>query len=366
MEAPQVTLLGSSLLVPSVQELAKDPMNTLPPRYVHPGQEPPSNPTSTSAPIVQDLPVIDMQALFSAESMDSELARLDTACRDWGFFQFVNHGVSSSLLEKLKSKIHEFFNLPMEEKKKLWQKPGDMEGFGQGFVVSEDQKLDWADQFFIISLPTHLRKPHLFPKLPLPFRETLNAYTLEMNKLAMNILLQMTKSLKMKGEEMNEFFEDGMQGIRINFYPQCPQPELAIGLTPHSDAGGLTLLLQVNETDGLEINKQGTWIPVKPLPNAFIVNIADCLEIATNGAYRSILHRATVNSVKERLTIATFHGPKLDGEIGPAASLIGPNAPALFSRIAVKEYFKRFFSRQLDGKSNLELMRTHNGKDNDA
>ncbi|GMP72006.1 hypothetical protein CsSME_00030204 [Camellia sinensis var. sinensis] len=64
----------------------------------------------------------------------------------------------------------EFFNLPMEEKKKFWQDPGDVEGFGQAFVVSEEQKLDWADLFFLTTLPTHLRKPNLFPMLPLPFR----------------------------------------------------------------------------------------------------------------------------------------------------------------------------------------------------
>lgn len=66
--------------------------------------------------------------------------------------------------------IQGFFNLPMEEKKKFWQQPNEIEGFGQAFVVSEDQKLDWADMFYHIVQPIEERKPHLFPKLPLPFR----------------------------------------------------------------------------------------------------------------------------------------------------------------------------------------------------
>ena len=61
----------------------------------------------------------------------------------------------------------------MEEKKKFWQYPGEVEGFGQAFVVSEEQKLDWADLFFMVTQPVHLRKPHLFPQLPLPFRLSL-------------------------------------------------------------------------------------------------------------------------------------------------------------------------------------------------
>jgi isopenicillin N synthase-like dioxygenase len=85
----------------------------------------------------------------------------------------INHGVSTSLLENLKSGVQEFFNLPMEEKKKFWQHAGDLEGFGQAFVVSEEQKLDWADIFYMISLPTHSRKPYLFPKLPQPLRFSL-------------------------------------------------------------------------------------------------------------------------------------------------------------------------------------------------
>ena len=58
----------------------------------------------------------------------------------------------------------------MTEKKNLWQRPGEIEGFGQAFVVSEEQKLDWGDMFFITMQPVHLRKPYLFPKLAPLFR----------------------------------------------------------------------------------------------------------------------------------------------------------------------------------------------------
>jgi hypothetical protein len=88
--------------------------------------------------------------------------------------QLINHGVSNSLMENVKSGIQEFFNLPIEEKKMFRQHSGDVEEFGQIFVVSEEQKLDWADLFYLTTLPAHLRKPHLFPKLPLPFRFSLS------------------------------------------------------------------------------------------------------------------------------------------------------------------------------------------------
>ncbi|XP_018830031.2 protein SRG1-like [Juglans regia] len=351
----QLLNLGRSLAVPWVQDLAKETMTTIPPRYVRPHQDPPLISNTSSLP---QLPVIDMQTLLSNNDDFSELDKLHLASQEWGFFQLINHGVSSSLLENVKSGIQEFFELPMEEKKKYWQQGGDVEGFGQAFVVSEEQKLDWGDLFYMVTLPTYLRKPHLFPKLPLPLRDNLEAYSAELKALAVKILDLMAKALRMEAREMRELFEEGWQGMRMNYYSPCPQPELAIGLNPHSDPVALTILLQINEVEGLQIRKNGMWIPVKPLPNAFVVNIGDALEIVTNGTYRSIEHRATVNKKKERLSIATFYSPKLDGDMGPAPSLISSEkSPALFKRIGVADYFRAFFSRELRGKSHLDTMR---------
>ncbi|XP_057494276.1 protein SRG1-like [Actinidia eriantha] len=151
-----------------------------------------------------------------------------------------------------------------------------------------------------------------------------------------------------------------MQSMRMNYYPPCPQPDLVIGLTPHSDAVGLTILLQLNEVEGLQIKKDGMWVPVRPLPNAFTVNIGDMLEIVTNGIYKSIKHRGVVNSEKERLSIATFHSLNLDGDVGPAPSLITPETPALFKSVGVADYYRRFLGRKLHEKSNLDAMRIQN------
>lgn len=84
--------------------------------------------------------------------------------------QLVNHGVSSTLVEKVKHGMQDFFNLPLEVKKKFWQHENEVEGFGQVFVVSDEQKLDWGDLFVMTTFPIKDRKPHLFPMLPLPFR----------------------------------------------------------------------------------------------------------------------------------------------------------------------------------------------------
>lgn len=100
-----------------------------------------------------------------------------------------------------------------------------------------------------------------------------------MKNLAAAIYEGVEKALGMKEGELTAVFKDGNQSMRMNYYPPCPEPEKVIGLTPHSDAVGLTILLQINEVEGLKIKKDGNWIPVTPLPNAFIVNIGDIMEV---------------------------------------------------------------------------------------
>ncbi|GMH30239.1 hypothetical protein Nepgr_032082 [Nepenthes gracilis] len=353
-------MLGGSLEVPSVQELAKQPLIRVPTRYVrtdldgHPaftalaeGGEPSSR-----------LPIIDMARLASDPMDSEELDKLHRACKEWGFFHLINHGISSAMVEKVKREVEGFFKLPIEEKNKYKQLAGELEGYGQMFVRSEEQKLDWADRFHIVILPTYLRKQDFFPELLIYFRETFESYSVELRNLSLKLLECMTKALKMDEKHMRALFEEGKQSTRMNYYPPCPQPDVAIGLTPHSDPMGLTILLQVNEMEGLQIKKDGKWILVKPLSDALVVNIGDVLEIVTNGIYKSIEHRAVVNSVKERISIATFYSIKHDGEIGPAPSLITPQTLALFKRIAAVDFYIGFFSRELRGKLYIDELRT--------
>ena len=53
-------------------------------------------------------------------------------------------------------------------------------------------------------------------------------------------------------------FENGRQAVRMNYYPACENGSNVMGITPHTDASGLTLLLQVNEVQGLQI-KRNPW-----------------------------------------------------------------------------------------------------------
>ncbi|TKY59760.1 2-oxoglutarate/Fe(II)-dependent dioxygenase [Spatholobus suberectus] len=85
--------------------------------------------------------------------------------------------------------------------------------------------------------------------------------------------------------------------------------------------------------------------------------------MVTNGIYKSIEHRATVNSEKERISIATFLGPDGHATLRPAPTLVTPERPAQFRSISVAEHFEGYFKRELGGKSYLDEMRIQNEND---
>ncbi|MBA0749641.1 hypothetical protein Gogos_003543 [Gossypium gossypioides] len=48
--------------------------------------------------------------------------------------------------------------------------PGTVQGYGQAFVFSENQKLDWCNMFALGVEPPCIRNPKLWPSKPVNFR----------------------------------------------------------------------------------------------------------------------------------------------------------------------------------------------------
>ncbi|XP_058104214.1 S-norcoclaurine synthase 1-like [Magnolia sinica] len=344
--------LGGSLPVRNVQDLAAKISDEIPQRYIRPEIQ--VDPVSYDERL--EIPVVDLSRLFDQRFSQLEMAKLHQACQEWGFFQLINHGVADEVTEKMKADTYEFFKLPLEEKMAYSQPPNSIEGYGQAFVISEEQKLDWGDMLFLAPRPIPSRKMKFWPIHPPTFRDTLDKYSSELQRVVIRLLGLMAQNLGINPEKLTDRFLDGMQGVRMNYYPPCPQADKVLGLSPHSDATGLTMLVQVNEVQGLQIRKDGKWVPVKPIPSAFIVNIGDVLEILSNGIYRSIEHRAVINTEKERLSIAAFHSPAMSTAIGPLPDLT-KDSEAYYKTVRREDYVKFILSNKLDGKSTLDAMK---------
>ncbi|KAL7257624.1 hypothetical protein ACSBR1_003853 [Camellia fascicularis] len=121
--------------------------------------------------------------------------------------------------------------------------------------------------------------------------ELLREYSKQTRKVAMELLRGISESLGLEEFYIEKAMDlgSGRQIFIGNLYPPCPQPKLAMGLPPHSNHGLLTILIQ-NEIGGLQLQHNGKWVSVKALPNSFLVNTADHLEILSNGRYKSVVH----------------------------------------------------------------------------
>ncbi|KAL6642459.1 hypothetical protein ACP70R_020640 [Stipagrostis hirtigluma subsp. patula] len=298
-----------------------------------------------------EIPVVDLGRLLNPETLEEEVAKLRFACEEWGFFQLVNHGMSEETILNIKRDTQEFFQLPLEVKNAYAQRPGNYQGYGHVYVVSNDQKLDWTDMLAVIAQPHEARDMTLWPTQPSTFRKSLEDYSSELKEVAHSLVTAIGKTLNLDHEVLVDKY--AVQVLVMNYYPPCKSmPEKVLGLSPHSDGSFLTILLEVNSVGGLQIRRHGAWVPVKSRPEALIVNVGDFLEIMTNGKYKSIEHRVTINAHKERLSIPAFYNPKFDGAVSPIMS--STTEKLLYKTVSVEEYIKHHMSNKLDGKRALD------------
>ncbi|XP_058209804.1 jasmonate-induced oxygenase 2-like [Rhododendron vialii] len=363
------TLLTWPEPIVRVQSLSDSGITVIPEQYIKPPSDRPAtttspNPLDSPATEVHDIPIIDLSNLLSPDSTlrHGTMSLVSRACREWGFFQAVNHGVSHDLMSRMREVWREFFNLlPVEEKQRYANTPGTYEGYGSRLGVEKGIKLDWSDYFFLNYLPESVQDQNKWPTRPLACRELVAEYGNELATFCGKLMNVFSANLGLEEEYLQKAFGGEEVGacLRVNYYPKCPQPDLTLGLSPHSDPGGMTLLLPDEHVSGLQVRRGEKWVTVKPVPNAFIVNIGDQLQVISNATYKSVEHRVIVNSSRERVSIAFFYNPKGNIPIEPAKELVKEDKPTLYPAMTFNEY--RMFIRRMGpcGKSQVDSLRPH-------
>ncbi|CAK9154322.1 unnamed protein product [Ilex paraguariensis] len=281
-----------------------------------------------------DIPLIDLSVLNSPDSPEPDatairplIAEIGEACKNWGFFQVINHGVPLKPRQYLEIGARKFFALSKEEKKKVSRN----EVNPLGYYDNEHTKnvRDWKEVFdFTVHNQTLITASHepddnelkeyinQWPDNSLELREECEHYAEEVQKLAY------------------KFF------IRLNHYPACPVPHLALGVGQHKDGVALAILAQ-DDVGGLEVKRKtdGEWIRVKPTHDAYVINVGDIIQVWSNDRYESVEHRAVVNSEKDRISIPFFFSPAHYTIVEPLEELINDQNPAKYKPYNWGEYF---------------------------
>ncbi|KAL5546002.1 hypothetical protein UlMin_005689 [Ulmus minor] len=359
-----------------VQHLVEKGISRVPEKYILPIQERPNrrDEEKISTKEKLKLPMIDFAEL-QGPNKAQVLKSLANACEQYGFFQVVNHGIPMDVINNMIEVSTSFFELPFEERAKYMS--SDMRSpvrYGTSFNQNKDQVFCWRDFLKLMCHPLSDALPH-WPSSPIDFRSLAATYAKETKYLFLMLMEAILESLGIVGTTMDEKteeqeeedknngdnyknatmkrFEDGSQLMVVNCYPPCPQPDLTLGIPPHSDYGFLTLLLQ-DQVEGLQIQYEDKWVTVEPITNSFVVNIGDHLEIFSNGRYKSVLHRVLVNSMKARISVASLHSLPFMYRVSPSPKLINQSNPRRYKDTDFESFLEYISSREPKKKNFLE------------
>ncbi|CAK8537567.1 unnamed protein product [Lathyrus sativus] len=296
---------------------------------------------------VDEIPIIDL----SETSQENLISKISKACEKWGFFQVINHGVPSELFIKVEKEAKKFFELSMEEKKKLKRDAFNATGYHDAehtrktrdwkevydFLVKDGIQTPSSDDPLDLGQCTQINR---WPKSLPHFREIMEEYSGKLEKLSFKLLELISLSLGLAGDKFFDCFKNQISQTRLNYYPPCPFPELALGVGAHRDPCVLTVVAQ-DDIGGLQVkqNSVGGWVPVKPIPGALVVNLGDILQVWSNDKYDSAEHRVVLNSQKERFSYPFFLFPGPHIMVKPAEELVTEQDPAKYKAYNFGKYY---------------------------
>ncbi|XP_059630220.1 gibberellin 20 oxidase 2-like [Cornus florida] len=279
-------------------------------------------------------PVVDLEGFFSGDELAMQRAAklISAACLSHGFFQVINHGVEAQLLNQAHEHVNAFFKLPIGKKLMALKKPGRPWGYSGAHADRFSSKLPWKEclsfgfhengsdsvvtDFFESAFGKELEHTGmLFQK-----------YCESMKKLSLSIMEILGISLGVDRLFYKDFFQDCSSIMRLNYYPSCQEPGLVLGTGPHCDPTSLTILHQ-DQVGGLEVFVNNKWLSVRPRHDALVINIGDTFTALSNGRYKSCVHRAVVNSNKDRVSLAFFMCPSEDKVVKPPEDLVCREGP---------------------------------------
>ncbi|KAG0336259.1 hypothetical protein BG004_008134 [Podila humilis] len=255
-----------------------------------------------------------------------------------GTFYIKDHDVSPGLIHDTMTAVREYFDLPLEEKKKMLI--GNSRHFRGYKVIGEEftnnqadhrEQLqfgpeDEADASFLPGIsPDYiaLQGPNQWPVTTLDllprFRPCILEYMDQLEILSIHLMEAIALSLDLNASYFRDLFgANPFYRLKAARYPSVPQgSSVTIGCGAHKDTGFLTVLLQ-DSVGGLQGQDPASdaWLDTRPIQGTFIVTLGQAIEKLTDGIYHATVHRVlNNNSGMDRYSIPFFFDPSLNVQV---------------------------------------------------
>ena len=282
------------------------------------------------------------------------MAQIAQACKDWGFFQVINHGVPAALIAEMWRQSRQFFALPRRTKESIQRTRGNPWGYyNNELTKNQRDKKEVFDYTTEGVDPVYAAENRWLPDHE-AFRETMIAYLDAAIHLSLKLTQAFCAGLDLPADYLQREFAGRHSGfIRLNFYPVDDplaessgehQPQADLGVHNHTDAGVLTVLLQ-DEVGGLQVHRDGYWHNVAPVDGAFVINTGDMMQVWSNDTYQAAIHRVLAMRDHNRYSVPFFFNPPAGTQVKPLPSVVSEACPAKYRTIDWAE----FRSQRTDG-----------------
>ncbi|MFZ2511015.1 MAG: 2-oxoglutarate and iron-dependent oxygenase domain-containing protein [Gordonia sp. (in: high G+C Gram-positive bacteria)] len=272
-----------------------------------------------------ELPIVDLST--AERDPDGFRSALRTATHEVGFFYLIGHGIDRAVRDRIFDTARVFFAMGDHDKFSVEMLASPQfrgyTRFGGEYTQGE---IDWREQIDLAAEypslltsdddPAYLRLdgPNLWPLRVEGFREVMQDWQSRCTALGLRLMREWALSLGAPADVFDAAFAERpstlMKLVRYPGREETGRDQQGVGA--HKDPGVLTLLLVEPGKGGLQVEHNGAWIDAPPVDDAFVVNIGELMEFATDGYLKATMHRVlSPPPGSERLSVPFFFNPAL-------------------------------------------------------
>ncbi|KAK2970141.1 hypothetical protein RJ640_019609 [Escallonia rubra] len=332
----------------------------IPRMFIHPPENLQKATSLDARGLRLQVPVIDLHQGLEAtgKRRDEIVSEIRAASETWGIFQIVNHGIPVGVAEEMIEAVRHFHEQPKEVKMDWYSRdPEQKVRYYCNGDLHVSKAANWRD-----SIACNYKDGMLeADALPLVCREAIGKYMECLIRLKEILCRLLSEALGLSNDFLASLDCMKSASLVCHYYPFCPEPDLTLGATKHSDPAFLTLLLQDN-IGGLQVLHQNHWVDAHPAKGALIANIGDLLQLITNDKFKSVEHRVLVGQVGPRISAACFFYPSTvsaSRPYGPIHEFLSETNLPRYRETHHKEYQAYYSSKGLDGTSALPHFKLH-------